>query len=133
MRKLRITVDGRAYNVIVEELSESGETHDRERAAPAHNGAAAAPAPPPPAPANPSAAGPEAAAGPGSVVAPLGGTVQAIVVTPGSVIAVGDEVAIIEAMKMKNVVRSHVAGKVASIAVAANQSVETGQVLMIVT
>ena len=51
-------------------------------------------------------------------------------VTLGSAIAVGDKVATIEAMKMKNDVRSHVAGKVTSIAVSVNQGVETGQVLM---
>ena len=53
-------------------------------------------------------------------------------VTLGSVIAVGDKVATIEAMKMKNDVRSHVAGKVTNIAVIVNQGVETGQVLMTV-
>jgi len=127
MRKLRITVDGRVYNVVVEELAEGAEPH--ERAAPVREAAASAPlAPPPVAIPLPN----ETAAGPGAVVAPLGGTVQSIGVTLGSVIALGDEVAIIEAMKMKNVVRSHVAGKVASIAVAANQSVETGQVLLTV-
>ena len=129
MRKLRITVDGRAYNVVVEELGEGDEPQERERAAqvrdaPAHTAAAPAPVAAPP---------DLAAAGAGAVVAPLGGTVQTIAVALGNMIAIGDEVAIIEAMKMKNVVRSHVAGKVASIAVSVNQGVETGQVLMIVT
>jgi pyruvate/2-oxoglutarate dehydrogenase complex dihydrolipoamide acyltransferase (E2) component len=55
--------------------------------------------------------------------------VDSIDVTLGSVIAVGDKVATIEAMKMKNDVRSHVAGKVTNIAVIVNQGVETGQVL----
>jgi len=127
MRKLRITVDGRVYNVVVEELGEGAEPH--ERAAPVRETPASAPLAPPPVAVPPPH---ETAAGPGAVVAPLGGTVQSIGVTLGSVIALGDEVAIIEAMKMKNVVRSHVAGKVASIAVAANQSVETGQVLLTV-
>ena len=72
------------------------------------------------------------AAGAGSVVAPLGGVVDSVDVTLGSVIAVGDKVATIEAMKMKTDVRSHVAGKVTNIAVIVNQGVETGQVLMTV-
>jgi biotin carboxyl carrier protein len=126
MRKLRITVDGRSYNVLVEELGEATEPH--ERIAPAREAPVLAPAAAPPLVAIPE----PVAAGAGAVVAPLGGTVQAITVTPGSLIAVGDEVAIIEAMKMKNVVRAHVAGKVASVAVAVNQSVETGQVLLVV-
>ncbi len=129
MRKLRITVDGRAYNVLVEELGEGAETHERERIAPVRETVAQAPAAPAPAAAPPVAL---PTAGAGAVLAPLGGTVESIAVTLGKVIAVGDEVATIEAMKMKNVVRSQVAGTVASISVAANQSVETGQVLITV-
>jgi glutaconyl-CoA/methylmalonyl-CoA decarboxylase subunit gamma len=121
MRKLRITVDGRVYNVLVEELSESVEAP--ERTAPVRES--------PHMPAQ-VAAPPPSAAGPGSIVAPLGGVVESIAVAPGHVVAVGDEVAIIEAMKMKNVVRSTVAGKVTSVAAKVNQSVETGQVLLVV-
>lgn len=125
MRKFRITVDGRSYNVVVEDLGEGAEAaHPTPpRAAPALAPAAPAPAAAPPAP---------AAASPGSVCAPLGGVVDSIDVTLGSVIAVGDKVATIEAMKMKNDVRSHVAGKVTDIAVMVNQGVETGQVLITV-
>ena len=128
MRKFRITVDGRSYNVVVEDLGEGAEAAhpapaSPTRAAPALTPAAPAPAAAPPAP---------SAAGAGSVVAPLGGVVDSIDVTLGSVIAVGDKVATIEAMKMKNDVRSHVAGKVTNIAVIVNQGVETGQVLMTV-
>jgi glutaconyl-CoA/methylmalonyl-CoA decarboxylase subunit gamma len=125
MRKFRITVDGRSYNVVVEDLGEGAEAAHAAPAAPTSAApiTPAAPAAAPPAP---------AAAGAGSVVAPLGGVVDSIDVKLGSVIAVGDKVATIEAMKMKNDVRSHVAGKVVSIAVSVNQGVETGQVLMTV-
>ncbi len=128
MRKFRITVDGRSYNVVVEDLGEGAESAHPTLAAPtgaapALTPAAPSPAAPPPAP---------TVAGAGSVVAPLGGVVDSIDVTLGSVIAVGDKVATIEAMKMKNDVRSHVAGKVTNIAVIVNQGVETGQVLMTV-
>jgi pyruvate carboxylase len=58
--------------------------------------------------------------------------VDTIDVTLGSVVAVGDKVATIEAMKMKNEVRSHVAGKVTQVAVTVNQGVETGQLLLTV-
>ena len=121
MRKFRITVDGRSYNVVVEDL---GEAADPAPAAPTSAAPALTPAAPaPPAP---------SAAGAGSVVAPLGGVVDSVDVTLGTVIAVGDKVATIEAMKMKTDVRSHVAGKVTNIAVIVNQGVETGQVLMTV-
>jgi glutaconyl-CoA decarboxylase len=128
MRKFRITVEGRSYNVVVEDLGGGVEVADPPRAAPA------APALTAPTPAPAPAAAPPApsAAGAGSVVAPLGGVVDSIDVKLGSVIAVGEKVATIEAMKMKNEVRSQVAGKVTNIAVTVNQGVETGQVLMTV-
>ena len=125
MRSFRITVDGRSYNVVVEDLGEGAEAVHPAPAAPTRAAPALTPAAPAPAAA-------PAAAGAGSVFAPLGGVVNSIDVTLGSVIAVGDKVATIEAMKMKNDVRSQVAGKVTNIAVTVNQSVETGQVLMTV-
>jgi biotin carboxyl carrier protein len=48
----------------------------------------------------------------------------------GHAVAVGDRVATIEAMKMKTEVMSKLAGTVSSIAAKANESVETGQILM---
>jgi biotin carboxyl carrier protein len=69
---------------------------------------------------------------PHSVVAPLGGVVNSIDVPLGRDVAIGDKVATIEAMKMKTEVRAKFAGKVTNIAVKANDSVETGQVLMTV-
>jgi len=126
MRKFRITVEGRSYNVVVEDLGAAAEVPDPARAAPVA-------APVAPVAASPAAAPPRpVAAGAGSVVAPLGGVVDTIDVTLGSVVAVGDKVATIEAMKMKNEVRSHVAGKVTQVAVTVNQGVETGQLLLTV-
>src|SRR5271165_2064513 len=71
-----------------------------------------------------------AAAGTGSIVAPLGGVVHSIDAPLGHDVAVGDKVATIEAMKMKTEVRSKIAGKVVTIAAKVNESVETGQLLM---
>jgi glutaconyl-CoA/methylmalonyl-CoA decarboxylase subunit gamma len=72
------------------------------------------------------------AAAAGSIMAPLGGVVFSIDVILGRDVAVGDQVATIEAMKMKTEVHSKVAGKVTGIAAKVNESVETGQVLMTV-
>jgi biotin carboxyl carrier protein len=126
-KTFRITVDGRSYHVVVEDLDTS--------TAPAFARAVPAPvpvaAPAPVAVAAPVAAAAAAApAGPGSIVAPLGGVVFSIDVPLGHSIAVGDKVATIEAMKMKTEVMSKLAGKVAHIAAKVNESVETGQVLM---
>lgn len=126
-KNFRITVDGRSYNVVVEDLDAgAGPTH--VVAPPAAAIAPVAPATVP-APAPPAAMAP---AGTGSIVAPLGGVVISIDVALGREVAIGDKVATIEAMKMKTDVLSKVAGKVSNIAARANESVETGQVLMTV-
>jgi glutaconyl-CoA/methylmalonyl-CoA decarboxylase subunit gamma len=119
-RHLRITVEGRTYDVVVEEVGDAA-------AVPV----AIAPAPAPvPAPAAPPLVVASTAATAGAIVAPLGGTVLAIDVHVGRDVAVGDRVATIEAMKMKIEVISRIVGKVSSIAVKVNESVETGQLLM---
>jgi biotin carboxyl carrier protein len=126
MHSFRISVDGRSYNVEVEELGRTGEAAHPAYVAPvvaAPVAVVAAPAPVATAP---------IAAGAGSVVAPLGGVVHSVDVPLGHAVAVGDKVATIEAMKMKTEVRSKLAGTVTNIAVKANDSVETGQVLMTV-
>jgi biotin carboxyl carrier protein len=128
-KTFRITVDGRSYNVVVEDLDPGAAPafapvpadHPAVAVAPAAQAAVAAPA-----------AAPVAAAGAGSIVAPLGGVVFSIDVAVGRAVAVGDKVATIEAMKMKTEVLSKVAGKVTNIDAKANESVETGQVLMTV-
>jgi biotin carboxyl carrier protein len=125
MHSFRISVDGRSYNVEVEELGRTGEASHPAPVIAAPVAMVAAPAP------APVAAAP-VAAGAGSVVAPLGGVVHSVDVPLGHAVAVGDKVATIEAMKMKTEVRSKLAGTVTNIAVKANDSVETGQVLMTV-
>ena len=132
MHNFRISVDGRSYNVVVEDLGQSADAGHPATAAPAPivHTAAAAVVHAAPAAAPPSAT--LAVAGAGSVVAPLGGVVNSIDVPLGRDVAIGDKVATIEAMKMKTEVRAKFAGKVTNIAVKANDSVETGQVLMTV-
>jgi biotin carboxyl carrier protein len=126
MRKnFRITVDGRSYNVVVEDLDQAAEL---PTAAPAD--AVASPAPTPAAAPVPVVA--PVAAGAGSIAAPIGGVVRSVDVAIGRVITAGDKVATIEAMKMKTEVVSKINGKVTNIAARVNEPVETGQVLMTV-
>ncbi len=129
-KNFRITVDGRSYNVLVEDLDQAtAPVH-----APSHAPVAAPAAPAPVAASVPAPAKAPAVSGgtAGAIVAPLGGVVFSIDVALGREVGVGDQVATIEAMKMKTEVRSKVAGKVTNIAARANESVETGQVLMTV-
>ncbi len=123
-RKFRITVDGQAYEVVVEEIvGEGGTTAWPASVAAASAAVAAAGAPAAPAPA-------KTAAGAGDEVAPLAGTIQSIDVAVGQTVKVGDKIATIEAMKMKTEVHAKGAGKVVSIAVKPGESVDTGAVLL---
>ena len=118
-RKFRITVDGHAYDVVVEEIP-----HDAAHAAPvAHHPAVAAAAPVAPTGASHAVAGAE--------VAPLAGVVVSIDVAIGQTIDAGAKIGVIEAMKMKTDVFAKGAGRVASIAVKPGESVDTGGVLLV--
>jgi biotin carboxyl carrier protein len=118
MKNLRITVNGTAYDVQVEELG--GSTSAPATAAPV----ASAPAP---------AAKPAAPAGSaGSIVvkAPMPGTVVKIEVSAGQAVKAGDDLVFIEAMKMETPVKAPQDGTVATVDVAKGESVDSGKVLV---
>ena len=119
MKNLRITVNGTAYDVQVEEMGEN--------AAPA----AAAPAPvAASAPAPKKAAAPAGAVGNISVKAPMPGTVVNVVVTAGQAVKAGDDLVFIEAMKMETPVKAPKDGTVATIEVSKGEAVDSGKVLV---
>lgn len=119
MKNLRITVNGTAYDVQVEELGSSS--------APAAAPAAASAAAPAPA-AKPAA--PAGAAGSVVVKAPMPGTVVNVVVSAGQAVKAGDDLVFIEAMKMETPVKAPQDGTVATIDVAKGESVDSGKVLV---
>lgn len=126
MKKLRVTVDGKVYEVIVEELEGS----------PASGLPVAPPSPAnlspasaaPPSPPVPSAAA--AAAGPGDVPSPLAGKVVAINCSVGQQVAAGDTLITLEAMKMNTFVQAPAGGTVKAIHVKEGEAVQEGQVLV---
>jgi len=147
-RMFRISVDGRSYTVVVEELTDetvaasvaTTAAPSAARVAPAAPRAAAptparvpmarsAPAPRAPAPQPVLQSG---GSGGNVVVAPLAGVVESIEVRIGDAINEGDVVAIVEAMKMHTEVVSKVSGTVQSIDIKAKERVETGQVILTV-
>jgi propionyl-CoA carboxylase alpha chain len=67
----------------------------------------------------------------GSLLAPLPGTVVAVRVTVGDEVSAGQELLVIEAMKMQHVVRADRAGRVAAIPVQVGSTVEVGAILAI--
>ena len=121
MKKLRVTVDGKAYDVVVEILDEGG-APDPVRPAhiePAHVSAPPVGAPP--------ASG---AAAPGDVPSPLAGKVVSIDVKPGQEVAAGAQLLTLEAMKMNTYVFASAAGTVKEILVAPGDAVAEGQALV---
>jgi biotin carboxyl carrier protein len=126
MKKLRVTVDGKSYDVVVEIL-DAGTAPAPVTPAPARQPEAAAPAPAPVAAAAPAAA---RSGGPGDVASPLAGKVVSIDVTVGQMVAEGAQVATIEAMKMNTYIFAPKAGRVAAVLVSPGNGVEEGMVLL---
>ena len=77
-------------------------------------------------------AAPKAAVVGNKVVAPLPGRVIALKVKEGDTVAAGDEVALLEAMKMENSITSDYAGTVQQILVAEGENIATDAVIMII-
>jgi len=138
MKKYRITVNGKTFDVDVEEVSAQKSEHS-----PVSVPAAVAPAPvvaPAPAPkpvtaqaraAGPAAAGSAAPTGGATAMkSPLPGKILKVMATPGSSWKKGDTLLIIEAMKMENEILAPRDCTVEEVAVEPNQSVKTGDLLL---
>jgi pyruvate carboxylase len=69
---------------------------------------------------------------PGEIAAPFSGVVT-LKVAEGAVVAAGDAVATIEAMKMEAAITTPVAGIVSRLAIPTTQQVEAGDLLVVVT
>lgn len=120
-----LSVNGTAYSI---EIEEAGGTVDQAIVRPvptvsAHLPAKAAPA------ATPSVM--IATADSTDVIsAPMPGVILDIAVKPGAKVAVGDTICALEAMKMKNLIRSPREGTVASVEVSEGQRVPYGAVII---
>ncbi|NPV69423.1 MAG: biotin/lipoyl-binding protein [Firmicutes bacterium] len=135
MRKFKITVNGKEYEVSVEEVG--GGASPAVVAAPAP-----APAPAPvkaePAPAAPkaaTAAAPAAKPKPtggkdGLISAPMPGTISEILVQEGQQVKKGQVLIMLEAMKMQNEIMSPCDAAVASVHTSKGASVNTGDPLI---
>ena len=120
MKNYAITVNGVAYSVTVEETAAGAAPAAAPVAAPAPAAApAAAPAP--------KAA--SAAAGSITVAAAVPGKVFKIEASVGQTVKAGDNIIILESMKMEIPVVAQQDGTIATINVAAGDQVETGDVL----
>lgn len=126
VRRFRVTVNGKQYEVEVEQVEEQ-----ESLSVPEVRTSAAAPpvqevSPPPPA-----VAPAPVAAGEGQMVtAPLPGMVLDIKVAPGVPVRSGQVVAILEAMKMENEIVAPAAGTVGSVLVGKGSQVNAGDGLL---
>lgn len=119
MKYLKITVNGVAYDVQVEEADGSAPAAAVSAPAAAHK---AAPAP---------AAKKAAPAGEGDPInSPMPGTIINVKVKAGQDVKKGDVLVILEAMKMENEIKAPKDGKVTSVNVNKGESVDTGTLLV---
>jgi glutaconyl-CoA decarboxylase len=133
MNRYKVTVNGTAYDVLVEDMGGAQACY-----APAAQPAAAAVAPvaaaPVPAPAPVAAPIPAAApapAGASVVEAPMPGKILKISVAVGASVSSGDVLLILEAMKMENEISAPAGGTVREIRAREGDSVNTGDVLIV--
>lgn len=112
MKNYTITVNGNVYDVTVEEGAGAPVAASAPKAAPA-----------------PSAAKPAAGAGSVQVKASVPGKVYAVEAKVGQAVKSGDNLIILEAMKMEIPVVAPQDGTVASIDVAVGDAIESGDVL----
>jgi glutaconyl-CoA/methylmalonyl-CoA decarboxylase subunit gamma len=129
MRKMLITVNGKVYEVEVEEVASF---------APGKPGQSIAQIPPAPATVSekheltaPQKGGDPPVSLPQGmkVMAPMPGKIVSVKAGPGQAVKRGDVLMILEAMKMENEIQSPVAGTVTAIAVAEGASVNAGALL----
>lgn len=138
-KRVTVIVEGREYLVEVGDLGEQpirAMVNEKmyEVYLPQRNGSSgkpvvkpAAEVPPAAGPA-PRAAVPQASAG--EVIAPMPGDICEVRVKAGQRVSAGDVVAVLEAMKMKNLIHSPRSGVIASVEVSVGQAVDYGTVLV---
>jgi len=135
MKKLRVTIEGKVYDVLVEVLDEAGATVVPTAApasapdpAPVQRQPSISPDPVPVAPSSTSAKSKGGSAG--NVDCPLTGKVVSIDVKVGDSVKEGSQVATVEAMKMNTYIYAHCSGKLSSIFVNPGDGVEAGVALI---
>ena len=135
MKKFKVTVNGKACEVEVEEMGGA------PAAAPAPQ-VAAAPAPAAPAPTPAAAPAPAATPAPAvggpipegaiTVKAPMPGKISALKAEAGKAVKRGDIILVLEAMKMQNDITATADGTLHEIRVNPGDNVKTGDVLAVI-
>jgi biotin carboxyl carrier protein len=144
-KKLQVNVNGKPFDVEIDDLSgnvvnvnvngksyavEFEETGSPIVAPAAKPAKTSVPAVSPGRPATPAPVSTAPVAAGDAITAPMPGVIMDITVKPGDKVTVGQPVCALEAMKMKNILRSTREGTVASVDVTDGQRVPFGAVLI---
>jgi len=112
----QVTVDGQPYTVTLGSSEDLGGTPGAPRIVPVAPAAATASA--------------SASAGTTALRAPMPGTVLRIAVAAGAQVERGQDLLVLEAMKMENILRAPHAGRIAAVCVQPGRQVAHGDVLL---
>ena len=116
MKKYKVTVNGTAYEIELEDITGTESAKTAVAPAPKAETAPAAPV----------------SSGEGETVSsPMPGNILSVNVKVGDAVKKGDVLLILEAMKMENEIRAPRDGKIASVGVAKGASVQSGTVLCV--
>jgi biotin carboxyl carrier protein len=133
-RKYRITVNGKSYDVDVEEMDGTALA-----AAPTFAPTPTPVSAPASSPATTQTPAPEAAPAPtvapgtpGTIESPMPGKILKILVAQGAAVSAGQELLVLEAMKMENEIFAPAAGTVSQIICKEGDSVNTGDPLIVI-
>ncbi len=141
--KMKVVIDGQTYEVDVQDIHArpviavvDGEQFEvwpeTDASAPTVSAAPVMAATEPVSVSKPAASVAQATGGK-TLPAPLPGVIVSIEVKPGDKVAKGQEICVLEAMKMKNAIRSGRDGEIASVDVAVGDQVSHGQILVTYT
>jgi len=131
LKKYRISVDGKSYEVEVEDVASGSSSNIRT--APAS--APAAPAPAQQTAAAPQVSAPQPVAAPADIKgeilrAPMPGTILSVAASAGQTVKRGDILLVLEAMKMENEIVAHIDGTISGIYVQKGSTVNAGDTLV---
>ncbi len=127
MKTFHVKVNGKKYEVEVEEIGATADPLPATLAAPA---AAVPQAARSAIASTPKTAAAEQSPVDGKVVAPMPGTILRLICSSGQTVKKGDALLVLEAMKMENEIQAPVDGKVEELKVSEGQSVDAGEVLV---
>jgi biotin carboxyl carrier protein len=119
-RRVRVRVDGQVFTVEAEAAEASSREGDMTQSA----------LPESVVPAAPSSPASEGVGAVGGIKAPLPGVIKSIAVRPGQQVCAGDELLVIEAMKMDNIIRATCAGTIGTLYVVEGRQVAHGEPLL---